>query len=505
MIRRRRFTWFTACVCAIIMSGSAILAGAAGTASASPDVICCGEFFYNVSEWQNATNVTINYTASFSNLTPFTVYFGNTSSGEIYSQPATYSNTTLQGHVFLDYLQPDTTYNFELFIASTCIHGQVEYYCTYSSSFNTSVDRSTTFSGVVSLAGGGHAPSGVPVLLYCPSIGELGGEAGYTNSQGAYSINWGSPYAGDCSGEPLVATALGQPYSMGGYWNETVVVWAPQGIDFTLPKNFIGPFIPEVLDFSNATSGYSSISFISSFSTSTTLTDTWSVNGGGSVGGVGGGGGEGGSSSITYSNTSGSGPFSNGGTLDYGAEWNTSGTLQSNAIYRAWNITSENAYGKAYKDGNAVSGFGLSPPSSWLTPANVGKSDTYYVLNKDGLPMEAVSESNGSGYEWNVETSTTKTYSTDYSLSFSLGATIPLPGAPSFSFTGSLGWSQTSSTTSSTDLQFKIGGGTTAECYDVIGQGGSQSSGTADMIGIVMYNPSGVLPDGHVECSSSGL
>ena len=259
-----------------------------------------------------------------------------------------------------------------------------------------------------------------------------------------------------------------------------------------------------MLDFSNASGGYAKIQYLKTFSTSTTLSNSWSVEGGLSVFGVGGGGGASGSATITQTNTTGNGPFTDGPTLDWGAKWWSSGFLQFNAAYRTWNVTSIEPY-QVYKDGNAVSGFGLTPPSSWLIPANVGKNDTYYMLDGNGVQMVGVPEANYSGYSWYAETSTTTQIQTGYNIFFGLAIVLPLPGAPTVSFSAHYSWSQTSSTSYTQELEWSIGGGYNPECYDVIGQGGSQSAGTADMVGIVMYSPTTVYPDGQVVCSPSGL
>jgi len=336
MYQRRRLAWVSAGAIVLIMTGSAILTGAVGTASASPDLICCGEFFSNVSVADNSTNVTISYTAAFSNLTPFAIHFGNTSSGEIYSQPATYSNTTLKGHVFLDYLQPNTTYDFELFIASTCVHYPVEYYCTYSSSFKTGIDTYgiqqngyNTISGSVANAAGTAAPNGLAVAVTC----EDGPYYTWAQSTDFVSTDYsGSGVTGHfTAGFPptlnycpkgIEVEVLNYPTAFdggtgqwAGYFNETVFAFAPQAVNILLPSNVLGALTPEVLDFTN--DSYVTFGYQSTFYASTS--SCWSLEGQQSC------------TSFTSSNLVGL-AGSAGHNLEYYVAYMTTGSVEFNAI-----------------------------------------------------------------------------------------------------------------------------------------------------------------------------
>ncbi|MGB7124114.1 MAG: hypothetical protein WBE40_04575, partial [Thermoplasmata archaeon] len=280
-----------------------------------------------------------------------------------------------------------------------------------------------------------------------------------------------------CSGGNCEA---GQVFA--GVWNETILTWAPQVVNFALPAIFLGPYIPQTVDFSNAPSGYGSISYVQTFTTTETLAHEWSVTGGAVVIG-----GASGSTSVTQSVASGGGPTSSVGGLDWGGEWNMTGTAFFNAVDRTWNVTSMSTVGHAEKDGYS-SAFGAAMPPDDFEPGEL-PSGAYYLKDSDGVTMQDYPEPAGKGYTGSVETSSTTAISAGISIGFSLSATL-LPGAPPISFDGSTGWTQTSSTTYTQDLQFQIGGAN-ASCYDVFGEGGSSTANpeTADLIGVYYWTP----------------
>ena len=310
--------------------------------------------------------------------------------------------------------------------------------------------------------------------------------------------------------DPFVVQVVNDAYNSAdwvGYWNESIVLYSPQVVNFHLPANFVGPYVPEVLDFGNFTTGYGEIQYVNTTTTTSIETSQWSVSGGVGVGPGTFSGEYSGSSEVTASISSGHGYISTNGPLDAGCKSDTTGMIQFNALYRTWNVTAQYSDGTHAACGHSVQSFGIQPPTNWLTPGNVGAAgrDIYYVFN-DGVQMVAQPEGGGQATTGFVKASTTVAYTNGYGISFGLGQTIPLPGAPSFSFTGSLGWSHTSSTTYSSSLEWTIGGtGLNDECYDVIGQGGSPAGNSADMISIIMYKPSSVDPSGQVHCSPSGL
>ena len=80
-------------------------------------------------------------------------------------------------------------------------------------------------------------------------------------------------------------------------------------------------------------------------------------------------------------------------------------------------------------------------------------------------------------------TSATTGVSLDFAISGLLEGVLPL------SFQASERWSQTVTSTSSTQLSYSIAGPSysTVSCYNVFGEGGSLSSNSADMIAIYYW------------------
>lgn len=386
MHHRRRLAWVSACAVAVIMIGSAVLIGAVGTARAGPDVICCGEFFSNVSVVDNATNVTISYTAAFSGLSPFTVYFGNTSSGEIYSQTATYNATTLEGQVFIDFLEPSTTYDFTLGDGGTCIHGGIEYYCSYSSSFTTHSDSYNSFWGIVTNAAGDPL-SNVAVFGECLSP-YSGSSYALTSSQGAYEFNIPG---GPCGNGFLVQTVNWYISPIrntvwSGVWNETVVTFGSQDINFDLPANFLGPLTPEVLDFTN--DSYVTFGYQSTFYASTS--SCWSFEG------------EQQCTSFTSSNLVGL-DGSAGSNLEYYVAYMTTGSVEFNAISGRTASTLSWSYTGQPVSTELSSNIVSDPVSAFYT--GIGSTEVCHA------------QTPGAGAQ---------TYTTTYSQSFQLSSTFDL-------------------------------------------------------------------------------
>ena len=277
--------------------------------------------------------------------------------------------------------------------------------------------------------------------------------------------------------------ASGSAWGGVGAWNASFVVWDRPYIGATVPANYVGPLYPIVLDFSTAPNGYSELNFEQSATLSTTLSSQWSL-----AGGVGVLGSYGESSETTVANSVGAGIGGSNGSLDWVADYHTSGILGFSAITRAWARTAIE-FGTPVKQNYAAT-YGLAPPSDWLTPANVSKiSDAYYVTGFNGVTMHALPVQPGKfdyGYvTTSTSTSSTSTLSVQFSLSYGLEGVIPISG------TLGEGWSQTSSTGSSDTLYWQAGGTGTTQwtCYDVYGEAGTFSNpvSTADMVGIYSW------------------
>lgn len=459
--------------------------GSARGASAGPDIVCCGDFFSGVTDWANATNVTINFTAAFSGDSPVTLEWGNSTDPRAFSQKVSYSGSTLRGSVFLDFLEPSTTYDFLLLAGGggECVHGFVEYYCYSSSSFSTKADTLTSISGHVEWAAGGHDPSGGVVLVYCASLGMLGGEMGVANANGAYSILLYYPVTTDCVGQPLEVTALNQATTGEWFatWNETTVVWGAQVVNFALPANYETGYTISVLDFSNAPPGYTNLGVESG--TGYENSHTFSTHVSGSVGAM--GAGYSSSATQTTGYTVGLGIGSTNGSLCYAEKEYMSGTVAYSAINRGWSFDFS-PYGTT-NIGNFCNQLGVTVPSTWMYPGT-NASGVYYMLSPNGGLMKNVLLFGGNYIDWHYTISSTTTTSMEVSVSWSVSAAL----AGAIPVSGSVGasWSQSVSQSSSTTLSYTLEppSGHNA-CFDVFGSGGSQSQNTADMIGIYYWAP----------------
>ena len=449
----------------------------------------------NFQKSAHSTNVTITWQESpnWSNTSTY-LDWGNTTTYS-YSQSVAYGSTY---SVFLDFLEPGTTYYIQIQTLPFYKSCTTEYVAAnYLSNFATLAE--TTFVNqygavirgtIYNATGQTHAISELEVEVQCTGQPLL---AVYTktDSSGRYSI---TPPVGSCSDDGWgyflvsVRNYVDYPPTGGsstqwpGYWNESVIIWADQFVNFYLPSNYVSPFVPQVLEFSNAPSGYSDLTFTQTFSTTEVLTHEWSVSGG-FVAGIGASGSTSVSSTVSY----GTGPYSNGGTLDWGTTFQvTTGNILFNSVYRSWNVTSM-SLSQPNTDGFA-SQYGVSPPTDVLEPGKLPK-DAYYLPDANDLPYKNKFTPPDQGYQGDVQTSTTTTTDSTFSIGFTLSA--GLPGVPSFDFSAQTGWTQSSSTTSSSDLHWSIGG-TNAECYDVFGEGGNPGAypvTNADMIGIFMWAP----------------
>jgi hypothetical protein len=450
----------------------------------------------------DATNTTIQVTVSPDlSGTTVSIDWGNTTT-YAYSPPSVPSNFT----VFLNYLEPSTTYYFEATadppVQSSCT--QQYTWNSYSGSWTTGSDNLLAITGVVSDADGARAPGGIVVFAACTvfiaSEGSLGSSDPYTwynyigtGPDGAFSLNVQNPASdpaenicGEYGFGYIVAAVNGEfcPTSSGcvaddtwaGVWNETIVTYAPQTVDFVLPMNFVGPYIPEVLEFSNAASGYSLITFTKATTFDETQTDYFGLSGGAYVGLGGGFSYE----TSTTSSTSGSvsrGYSQNGGSLEVLSQFVTSGTVEFNALNRTWTMPQETPCTAAC-GGEVDTEQGPQYVSSWLYPGS--NAPGIYLLDgwkHDNLSAGGLQTGNVTIKGSVVTTST---------LSFSLGVGVTLYGVGAVSLGADIGSSTSAAKSYSYDLNWTItvpaGGPET--CFEVYGQGGSAAADTATIIGI---------------------
>ena len=428
---------------------------------------------------------------------PTTSYGAPTASNSIVPESAGISSE------FINYLSPNTTYYYEVISSASCTDsgGTHTYSGSTTGTFTTGSDNFTHITGVVYDANGNRVGSGFALKVTCVNVTAHDATFfGFTNSEGAFSINivnsflMGYPFY-DCQNPGdggFYIQAENGPYIGGGitwvgHWNETIITSAPQVVNFYLPMDFVAPNVSMILDFSNAPAGDSSLQYTSGTSYSTTLTNDWSISGQFGVVGVG----ESGSSSTTYQISTNSGVGSTNGTLDFIAQWETTGVVLCNTIVRGCAITWVDNIGLPVSDGFSSQDPGFAAPHDWLKPGT-NATDVYPLKDVLGVIMLNKYVGPGSDYTGSVTTSTTNSSTGGYS--WSLGFSISIPGMyiPVGGVSASMGWSQTSSETTSQTLSWEVDvpNGGTARCFDVFGQGGSTSSGDSDMVGIFSWSPS---------------
>jgi hypothetical protein len=465
--------------------------------AAEPDAIPCpGGVWY----WPNcihfaSTNVTnATNTTIFFKLVSSDAYvslvWGNTTNYGFWAIKNVHYNSGQWYKVFLDFLQPSAsssspwTYYYKFTGNATG-----ETMGTLTGSWATAPEGTyvseygTVIRGVVyNNNGTAHAPSGLEVEVQCTGTKGPYSTYGVTNSAGAYSIDpiiGASTCSADGDGYFIVEVQnyVNTPWAgettiqWQGRWNESVVIWAAQFVNFYLPSNIIGPWIPQVVDYSNAPSGYSTISFSTTTTFTNSVVDNFAASGGAYVYGAGGG--------ISFQTTTTTSQTVNttssytsyNGSLEVLDRFWTSGTVEFNGPTRTWTAPVETPYG------SEVTG---EQGPQYITPTHSGM----YVI--PGYSQMKLSPEQDQKYQVTVTGSTTVSY--NFSMNF--GITVELD-AVSFTVSLAMGWGTSATTTYTNDLGGVIGGPTTTttECFDIYGTGGSQSSGTATMISIHMYPP----------------
>ena len=165
--------------------------------------------------------------------------------------------------VFLDFLDPQTVYYFQIEIVPSYKSCTTEYLPSSNyGTFTTLMEAiyvgqyGAVIMGVVYNANGQRAPMGLEVYVQCTGY-NLWSQYTFTNAQGASSMTPGLGQTG--------CTQYGKGYYIvellntgniktqwPGYWNESVVIWAVQCVNFVLPSNYLTGYTSGMIDFSNA-------------------------------------------------------------------------------------------------------------------------------------------------------------------------------------------------------------------------------------------------------------
>ena len=359
----------------------------------------------------HSTNVTISWQESpnFSNTSNW-FNWGNTTSYGFTLNPS-YNGVTYT--VFLDFLEPQTVYYFQIEIVPSYKSCTTEYLpSSYYGTFTTLMEAiyvgqyGAVIMGVVYNANGQRAPMGLEVYVQCTGY-NLWSQYTFTNAQGAYSMTPGLGQTG--------CTQYGKGYYIvellntgniktqwPGYWNESVVIWAVQCVNFYLPLNFVGPYVPQELEFTN--SAYVTLGFNETVGVTTTYTATAAGNG-----------------QITTSSFSATNSGSaTGANVETWVKYDASGTVLFNAVEsRESSIQGVNFFGAIQASTTA------SLVNDPVSPSNVTHSEAY---------------GNGLWYWFNITSGQIRGGSvtisgqvTDISgLDISVDASYTLPGGGSF-------------------------------------------------------------------------
>ncbi|MGA8512305.1 MAG: hypothetical protein WB778_06255 [Thermoplasmata archaeon] len=295
--------------------------------------------------------------------------------------------------VFLNYLESNTTYYYKL-----TDHATNENPSTQTGSWAMGSDAPYLQSSGDAIIGTVYddndtpAIAGIQVGATCNFKSPAWSYIATTNSAGQYSI----PVR--FNGESDACQALGGIKGAGAYvvevengycgiigcnspvtewnkrWNETVIVWAPQVVNFYLPTVFISGYIPQITDFSNANTsnglaGYSTVSYTTGTTYSTTETDcsTYLVVFGGCTST---------SESITASNTY----SSLNGNLFVSQQFWTSGDLLCDGMNRScWNPVVN-----YYKSVGVPQFPAQQPITDWLAPSTFAAHSGYLLSSWGG-------------------------------------------------------------------------------------------------------------------------
>ena len=473
------------------------MALSAPVASANPFMQCIIEnnSIGGVSSTATATNDTTSWTEAYP--VPATLYWGNTSSPYPFAQSVYDGGSHFS--VFLDYIEPDTVYYFEISapkdqIGSICINA-----ATYSGSFTTSAwPISNTHlppefvNGTITNSSGASPSGNTPMVITCvnPDLNGPGGPV-YTYATDGYF----SQLVWSVGNEPLGCIEYKDPIAVEvlnyqnpdniqniqfwpGQWNESIVVYAPQVVNFVLPVNFVTPPRVVIADFSNAndSNGYpnSSMSYTTGSTYTTSFGHCWQAlfvfSGCSSA------------STETASSTS---YYAVGHNLVVTQRFWESGTVLFDPYSREFTVTSEDYYA------------GYSPPvnepASWpiqdtMNPSN---ASLYLLWSFGGQYSQGVKVYEGSQDGGEVTVSSSQTSSQVQGFDLDLG--VDLEGVSVSSTVVNDQWTQTATETTTDTLSVTLYGNsqTVPICYVVYGVGGlsSAASTTADSIGVWAYSP----------------
>jgi hypothetical protein len=471
----------------------------------------------NIRVTAEATNTSVSWSES-PGAQSTTFYWGNSPS---YS----YSQSAGSWSVFLSYLDPDTLYYYEIYAHEPTGSGCGTIYTSnsHTGSWITSFENvsssyqyaQTLISGYVFNSAGSPAPSGLGVYLTCARPGGAAyadwDNYGWTQSGGYFSVSTdpgvgtGIPFC-DQVGSQYTGFAVQVENGFGvatktwaGYWNETIVVWDVQDVDFVLPSNIISNPVVQIADYSNAneSNGFpnSHLSYQKDVSYRDTASGCYELFGFIQYGCF----------STVYASAATSKYSVTGSNLIVTQRYVTSGTVVFDSYNRGSNVTQVHYVGT---DGPPVLEGPSYPVDSTIGPNTAGAYPLYHwggsgsgqgvpvYLNspkKDSVTINATKYSNwtndytlllpipvGEIIDWIVEGLSEGQI--DPGLEFEVEAPI---------FTTNFAEQAVSSWSVGLNWTLSGNSATVPTCYAVYGVGGSSSSSstTADAVGIWAYGP----------------
>ena len=458
-----------------------------------------------------ATGATITWTIYPTSATT-SISWGPTSMGAFpYVQSPISVSSAGQATLVLIYLQPETSYSFQI----SASYSGMSPYTSGNYSFTTPAFVPTTFmnwlpgggpqiqlaqvTGSVSDGQGNPGPAGLGVAIYCTGnpYWEENGTA--TTSGGLFSVAIPYPCQNNVYGsssndytvvvvnDPQVTigqsswytwqpyyTTVYHPNQWKGFWNISIDVPLPEPMTFQLLPNVVGPWVPQVVQFSNAPANFATISYTQSVSYSSQVCTPFSN------------GGENGCSSTTWTAQTSYSTNWGAGSLEYEAQYMASGMALFTASDREWAITSVNDYGSPLHQGFSTPG-SSNYIADQLTPSS-GVSGMYLLSGCDTV-CQNVFLAGGDRITWTLDSAFSSVRSWNIGLGLSMG--VPLD---EFGMVGgevgvdtSLTWSQSTSYTVSNAISFTITGGGSDSCYNVYAVGPSDNA-AALIIGIYYWN-----------------
>lgn len=489
---------------ALVISAIVLFLFTASTVRADPSVTCkcpscapscssgCPKGTVGVSVSMasvDSTNVTAKVTVNVNATVYF--YWGNTTAyGYTLLNGVRFSSSDLSNSYFVDYIEPSTTYYYEVEASTSCYSTG-----TTTGSWTTPSDSATAITGTVNDSGGANAPSEFTIYASCgtPSSPDVWFGDTDTSILPSGKSYFSLSTTDACVLAPgvtyTVVAAADDPSFFPGvwynHWNESVVIWGPQVVNFVLPLNYATGEVPDFVDYSNAPANYTSLSQGAGEGYENAYTYSWSV--GAQVIGIGGG-----ASGSTTSSTLVSENVVLGttlGNLCYAVEYYVTGMIEFTGMTRAWSFlqTLIDPHNGDFCD--EIPHF--QTPADWIHNAT---GNGAYLMDgpstskwNGGLEDVPLWEGNFISYSLTISTTTSTVTGVNYGfqLSGTLAGVLPL------SFQASEGWSQEVSSSTSTTLSYEImGPGSGVSCYNVFGEGGSQSLNTADMIAIFYWTGS---------------